>query len=504
MQICICIVAKIVVHYGQILAKVESEFMENLLKELDSDFCWEVLNSLDIGVFVLDAQGNYLYVNDCYCKMVDSTPKFFQNMSIPKLKEMGYLTVSVWEQVLQKNATVMALVTIKNIDLNQTYHHFTTGTPIFNSDGSIKYIIYMVESMESINRRIQAGMLNRQSSVNNIVRFASVNKTPEFSIVAESPIMKQLLSLLNNVAKTDASILITGPTGSGKEVLAQYTHYMSKRSDKPFICVDCASIPENLLESELFGFEKGAFTGAANQGKLGQIELANGGTLFLDEINSMPLGLQSKLLRVLETKKIRHLGGLEDRPVDFRLICASNHDLEALCREGSFRSDLYYRISVIPVKIPPLREHKEDIAPLIFHFLQYFCKKYSRMKVLTEDVIQAMLAYDWPGNVRELRNCIERIVVTSSETDLNVDTIPKGFLGESSGKAESSGDKASSKQPRLSFDREGFSFRSYMEQCEKQVIQEALAQFKSPAKAAEILGLDLSSVYRKIRKYKLG
>ena len=470
------------------------------MEEHDQYFFMELLNAINVGIFVLDAKGNYLYVNDSYCRMFNKKPEYFHNTSIPKLKEMGYLTVSVWEQVLQKNAPIVSLVTIRNIELDQVYQHFSTGIPIFNKDGSIKYILYIVESMESMTRRIQEGILNKQHRTEPDM----ITSDPNVDIIVESPKMKQLLTMLNNVSKTDASILITGPTGSGKEVLASYSHHKSTHNEGPFISVDCAAIPENLLESELFGYEKGAFTGAASQGKIGLIELANGGTLFLDEINSMPLGLQGKLLRVLENRKVKKIGALEAKAIDFRLICASNENLESLVQNGSFRSDLFYRINVVPVHVPPLHERKEDIAPLAFFFLNHFCKKYSRMKVLTENVLTSMLSYDWPGNVRELKNFIERLVVTSPDTDLQIDTIPKG-LAEN----HFSGNKPMfhpdlPQQTNLPISREaGFSHRAYMEQCEKQLLQDALAQFKKPAKVAEALDLDLSNVYRKMRKYHL-
>ncbi len=470
------------------------------MEEHDQYFFKELLNAINVGIFVLDAKGNYLYVNDCYCRMFNKKPEYFHNTSIPRLKEMGYLTVSVWEQVLQKNAPIVSLVTIRNIELNQVYQHFSTGIPIFNRDGSIKYILYFVESMESMTQRIQEGILNKQHRTETDV----ITSGPNVDIIVESPKMKQLLTMLNNVSKTDASILITGPTGSGKEVLANYAHRMSMHNDGPFISVDCAAIPENLLESELFGYEKGAFTGAANQGKIGQIELANGGTLFLDEINSMPLGLQGKLLRVLENRKVKKLGALEAKSIDFRLICATNENLESLVQNGGFRSDLFYRINVVPVHVPPLYERKEDIAPLAFFFLQHFCKKYSRMKVLTENVITAMLSYDWPGNVRELKNFIERLVVTSPDTDLQIDTIPKISAEDHFNENKPMFHSLLPEQINLPISREaGFSHRAYMEQCEKQLLQDALKQFKKPTKVAEVLDLDLSNVYRKMRKYHL-
>jgi len=460
-------------------------------------FFKDILEHLNMGIFVLDAQGRFLYFNDTYCSIVKKTRDFYIDTSIPKLKEAGYLSMSVWEQVLQKNAPVVALVTITDKELNQVYQCFTSAIPTFHEDGSIKHIFYLVETLENIYQRIQKGTLNRQNGWEP----GTVLPKQNVDIIAESPQMKQLLVLLSNVSKTDASILITGPTGSGKEVLAEYAHRMSARSGGPFVSVDCAAIPENLLEAELFGYERGAFTGANTQGKPGQIELANGGTLFLDEINSMPVGLQGKLLRVLETRMVKRLGAREARPIDFRLLCASNERLEDMVRGGSFRSDLYYRISVVPVQIPPLRERKEDIVPLSFFYLQYFCKKYSRIKVLSEDMIQEIMAYDWPGNVRELKNFMERIVVTSKDSDLTIDHLSSRVSGDADltdGKTP-----AAPAHTSIRFDSADFSYRSHMEQCEKKLLQEALAEFITPTRAAEALKLDLSNVYRKMRKFGL-
>lgn len=465
--------------------------------EHDIGFLTETLEHLGVGIFVLDAEGKYLYVNQTYCKLFDRTLDYFENMSIPKMMEKKYLSTSVWEQVLERKAPVVALMTITHDEVDRVFHHFTSAVPTFHEDGSIKYIFYLIEPMENINQRIQAGILNRQY----MKGIGEAVSGLEAGVVAESPKMKKLLALLAKVSKSDASILITGPTGSGKQVLAEYAHRISARSTGPFVGIDCAAIPENLLESELFGYGKGAFTGASAQGKIGQIELADGGTLFLDEINSVPLGLQGKLLHVLETKKVRRIGTHEERTIDFRLICASNENLQELVQSGSFRPDLYYRISVVPVQVPPLRERKEDIAQLSFMFLQFFSNKYSCIKVLSEEVLNAILAYDWPGNIRELRNFIERIVVTSPDTDLVVETIPDWLQLSVFPYTSVAGQPEYVALP-ASYGEE-FSFRSHMEQCEKQLMQEALTRFKTPARIAEALKLDLSNVYRKLKKYGL-
>ena len=466
--------------------------------EYDKSFYMRILENLNVGVFVLDAEGKYLFTNATYRGLFGKTKEYFLDMSIPKFKDMRYLSVSVWEQVVAMRAPVVAKITIVNREFNRIFHHFTSAVPSFDSDGNIKYIVYLVEPLENITKRLQLGALNKQYCV-ELGDFAVVYSN---DIVAESPQMKRLLELLASVAKTDASLLFTAPTGSGKQVLAEYAHSVSNRSDEPFVSIDCTAIPENLLESELFGYEKGAFTGASASGKKGQIEMANDGTLFLDEINSMPRELQGKLLRVLETKSVKRIGSNEIIPIDFRLMCASNESLEELTQTGQFRLDLYYRISVVPIRIPPLKERKEDIEELTFRFLQLFCNKYARIKILSEKVLDILKEYDWPGNVRELKNFIERLVVTSPAADVDIDSLPIWMIQNNVSTHELPEPSAALSIPSFSYSAD-FSFRSYMEECEKKLLQDALTTFKTPAKAAEVLRLDLSNVYRKMKKYNL-
>lgn len=470
--------------------------------EFEHSLYGEILDKINIGIFVLDAKGNYLYVNNAYMKMNYKPLSFYENTSVPKMKELGIITGGAWEKVMQEKRQVTVQLTVTDSDNDNAYQLFVSGTPSYNSDGSINHVICLAESMDKLNIRIQNGILNKCFGTDSTI--PKIQKS--IDIIAESPSMKQLLSQLSIVAKTDASILITGPTGSGKEVFAEYSHRMSARSNGPFIVVNCAAIPENLLESELFGYEKGSFTGASSLGKKGLIELANGGTLFLDEINSIPLSLQGKLLRVLETRQVKRVGALVCKAIDFRLLTASNEDLETLIKENRFRSDLFYRISVVPIRILPLRERTEDIIPLALYFLQHYCKKYSCMKVLSEQVMNFMLAYDWPGNVRELRNFIERLIATSPETDLLVEGVPTSLLQMV---IKTEHHPALQMLPAVGDDtspimyEKQFSYQSYMNQCEEQLIKNAFAHFKTPAKVAEMLKLDLSNVYRKKNKYKL-
>lgn len=253
------------------------------------------------------------------------------------------------------------------------------------------------------------------------------HKFPE--IIAKSSVMKEIFYIIEMVADSNSNVLITGESGTGKELIARAIHRLSKRKDRPFIVVDCTTLPENLLESELFGYEKGAFTGATEK-KIGLLELANGGTVFLDEIGELPTSLQKKFLRFLQEKEFQRLGGLNKIKVDVRVIAATNRDLENAVKEGSFREDLYWRLNVVRVHLPPLRERKEDIPLLIQHFVQKFAKENNRPIPMVEpEVMDMLINYEWPGNVRELMHVIERAVILSTSGVISLKHLPKRILG---------------------------------------------------------------------------
>ena len=471
--------------------------------EKEQDILWEMADVMPMGMFILDAQGNYLYTNQEYRDMVMEPEEFFRGQSIPKLKKMGYLATNVWEQVMEKRRTVVAVVSITDASHDRVYDTLTIGVPRFGPDGEIERIIYRQEALDRLNERLRKGVLNKH-------QFLGVETVPPVEgehIIAESPQMKEILNTLSVVSKTDASILVMGPSGSGKEVLARRVHRESARQRGPLVVLNCAAIPESLMESELFGYEKGAFTGAIPGGKKGLIEAADGGTLFLDEINSMSLPVQTKLLRVLETKQVTRLGAVAAKSVDFRLVCASNEDLRALVEKGSFRSDLFYRINVISLSIPPLRERKEDILPLAAYFVENFCKKYQCMKVLSGNAIRQLEAYDWPGNVRELRNTVERSVIMSPPQEWEIGSVSVEHReGEGGGGVQpqpSPGQGAGGALPALSDYDGDFSLRGYMDRCEEALLRDMLEKFRSPREIARRMKIDLSNVYRKLQKYQL-
>lgn len=250
--------------------------------------------------------------------------------------------------------------------------------------------------------------------------------------------MQSVIRQARNIADIDVTILLSGESGTGKNVIANYIHICSKRKDAPFVEINCASFPENLLESELFGYEKGSFTGALSAGKKGLVEAAKGGTLFLDEINSLPLSLQGKFLSLLENKSYRKVGSSETKKVDFRVVAATNRNLLEMVKEGTFRADLYYRLSVFPIWIPPLRDRREDIEALARYFIGKLSHQYGQDKIFTREAIEQLKIYEWPGNIRELRNFIERIILMTPPEINMIEAVPMEIMEDSFLKAPES------------------------------------------------------------------
>ncbi|MBR1922081.1 MAG: sigma-54-dependent Fis family transcriptional regulator [Kiritimatiellae bacterium] len=304
------------------------------------------------------------------------------------------------------------------------------------------------------------------------------------NLIASSPLMVSVCETIQKVAPTAATVLINGESGTGKEVIARTIHRNSTRAGKPWVAVNCAAIPENLLESEMFGHVKGSFTGAVAD-KEGLFEAANGGTLFLDEISSMPLILQGKLLRVLQEKEIRRVGGTRSIPVDVRVIAASNSNLEEAVVKGTFRSDLYYRFAVITIDIPPLRKRPEDIVPLAQHFIRNELGPGKPVPEIAPDAVRLLEAYDWPGNVRELENAIKHALTFHQGGEITKDLLPQKLLD--------------APIPKVAPGESNASLKSFLKQKEKEYIEQILSTTGGDKeKAAETLKVNLSTLYRKL------
>lgn len=338
---------------------------------------------------------------------------------------------------------------------------------------SLKGILARAVEQRHLKRELE--MLRR--------RLHGDDKAP--ALIGKHPSIRRILEIIDAVKNSDSAVLVTGETGTGKEIVSRRIHYTGNRSNKPFVVVNCAAIPSNLLESELFGYEKGAFTGAVSR-HVGKLEEAQGGTLFLDEIGEMELGLQAKLLRVLQDKEVERLGSNKKVKVDFRLISSTNRDLSVEVENGRFREDLFYRLNVVQINVPPLRERPEDIPFLVHAFLQDFCAKEGKMLEISNDALKALCQYSWPGNIRQLKNTIERTVVLARGKEIRCDDLPDQLCIR--------------EDQNLTITANGQTLKDLQESA----IRESLARAEgNKSKAAKMLGISRKALYKKIRDFQI-
>lgn len=344
-----------------------------------------------------------------------------------ELVEKGVFSESVTFKVFEERAPVSVMHEIKT---GQTV--LSTGHPVFNEEGEIVRVVTTARDVKELNHVKEELNKAKKLSEKYYSELEKLRKQQAKmeDIVVKSGEMKNVMDLAIQMGRVDSTVLITGESGVGKEVVAKAIHQSSERTSGSLIKVNCGAIPDNLLEAELFGYAEGSFTGAKKGGKPGMFELADGGSLFLDEIAELPLNLQVKLLRVLQEEEIIRVGGTKPIKIDVRIIAATNRDLAKMLKEGEFREDLFYRLNVVPIEIPPLRERKEDISQLIFKFLDDFNKKYNKNKKIDLDTINFLESYDWPGNVRELKNLIERFVVISEKDIIDLNFYLKVYIIE--------------------------------------------------------------------------
>lgn len=346
-------------------------------------------------------------------------------------------------------------------------------------------------SLEKVLLSIQNGLKVGQLEQEN--RTLKEKLAKDHEIIGSSPPISTLKQQIRIAAPTSGWVLITGENGTGKELVARNIHTSSKRRDKPFVEVNCAAIPEELIESELFGHEKGAFTGATASRK-GKFDLAHQGTLFLDEIGDMSLKTQAKILRILQEHKFERVGGNRTIKVDVRVVAATNKDLDVEIAQGHFREDLFYRLNVLPFHVPPLRDRREDIPDLVNHFLDYFCGKESRqIKTFEADAMDAMIRYNWPGNVRELKNIVERLVIMTPDSSIGLRHLPAAINRPQAADVESGAGMAS-----FTLD----TYREAREQFEKEFLLQKLAENDwNVSRTAEVIDIERSNLHRKIKAF---
>lgn len=458
------------------------------------EFYEDVFDNMPDALYVLDDKGNMICVNYAMIKKFDIPRDELLRYNVFDMYDDGLIDYVISKNVYEQKKEVVMCQKIFNSH-GKELMQMVSQMPILNDKGDIQYIIGVMRDMEELIGYYYDA-LNKYQTVKDI---GSKRSDDNKLLVYNSPQMSDLIRILNNVAPTDANILVQGESGTGKEVLAEYIHQMSERRDKEMVRINCAAFPETLLESELFGYEKGSFTGALGSGKKGLIETADGSTLFLDEINSLPLALQGKILRTIETKMVQRIGSDRPKKIDFRLIAATNEDLSECIKKKTFRADLYYRLNVIPAIIPPLRDRPSDIEPLIEYFLNKYCKKYGKEKTFGPEAMNVLKNYSWPGNVRELKNFVERIVLISASSVYCIKSIPPQMLNGQLLSPSSSGNGGNS---GCQFDIR-MSLEENLNAFEKQIIESVVQQYGSGKSAAEVLRVNQSTISRKMAKYNI-
>ncbi|BEB22491.1 sigma-54-dependent transcriptional regulator [Escherichia coli] len=434
----------------------------------------------------------------------DNISKIFATM-IDNM-DQGVLVVDDENRVQFVNQTALKTLGVVQNNINGKPIRFRPLTFESNfTHGHMQHIVSWDDKSELIIgqlHNIQGRQLFLMAFHQSHTSFSVANAPDEPHIeqlVGECRVMRQLKRLISRIAPSPSSVMVVGESGTGKEVVARAIHKLSGRRNKPFIAINCAAIPEQLLESELFGYVKGAFTGASANGKTGLIQAANTGTLFLDEIGDMPLMLQAKLLRAIEAREILPIGASSPIQVDIRIISATNQNLAQFIAEGKFREDLFYRLNVIPITLPPLRERQEDIELLVHYFLHLHTRRLGSVYPgIAPDVVEILRKHRWPGNLRELSNLMEYLVnVVPSGEVIDSTLLPPNLLNN--GTTEQS-DVTEVSEAHLSLDDAG---GTALEEMEKQMIREALSRHNSKKQVADELGIGIATLYRKIKKYEL-
>lgn len=457
----------------------ELQQVKQLKDELDA-----VIEASFDGIFITDSKANVLRVNEAYLRITGLTLEELEGKNMYDLIAKGYYNQSASIAVIEKGEPVTLTQTVKT---GRTM--LATGNPIYNEEGKLVRVLVNCRDLTELNKLKQeieqAQRLNKHYQ-EELKRFMLDG---EENYIAQAKKSRELMELVNKLGQVDSTVLIQGESGVGKEIVAQELHNNSLRADQPYIKVNCAAIPESLLESELFGYESGAFTGALKKGKVGIFELADKGTLFLDEIGEFPLSLQGSLLRVLQEGEVTRVGGTSPIKVDVRIIAATNRNLAEMVARNEFRKDLYYRLNVIPIHVAPLRERREEIPDLIEYFVSLYNKKYNLNKTFDPKLIKKLMEYRWPGNVRELKNYVERAVVIAEDSVITEVPMPQTSELEI-------GNEGLNINPHAQI-----TLKQAIEAYEKELLSKYIAYYKTTRKTAAALGVSQTTVWRKALQY---
>lgn len=448
-----------------------------------------LLNTLTDSIYIADHEGNTLWLNKA-SEGSNGPKEIFIGRNVKDLEAEGFFNPSVIRLALEAGHDVSLIQT-----LSKGEKFLVTGHIVTNEEGETELIIaHGREITEVVKMSTQfketEELLKQYTKEIQEMRMGNRKKSLDNKLIGKSSTLRSLLNLIKKVSEVEATILITGETGVGKTFIAKQIHQLSARKDKSFVQINCGSIPESLLESELFGYKTGAFTGANKGGKPGLVKMAENGTLFLDEIGELPLHLQAKILQLIQDKTYLPIGDTKWQSADVRIIAATNLDLEKMIEQKKFRSDLFYRLNVLPIKVPSLRERREDIYHLANVFLNKFNENYQQDLYFSRKVLECFQNYDWPGNIRELENLIERLVITSKSEEITEEELPEKI-------------RKTTDQP-VQFPAEADRpLPEMVEELEKTMILKASKSNHSTRKIAKSLGITQSSLLRRLKKYNI-
>ncbi|MDQ0270419.1 sigma-54 interaction domain-containing protein [Cytobacillus purgationiresistens] len=447
-----------------------------------------IIESSYDGIYLTDIEGNTLLTNSAMERITGIPKEYYMGKKVESLIKRGILESSVTKRVIETKES------ISRVQFNRAGNEslLLTGSPVFNEKREVESVVTNIRDLSQLielqNALKEANELNH-SYRKEIERLKKKENEQSSSIIMKSEKMREIYDTVDRLVNVDATVLVLGETGVGKDVLAKYIYEHSDRNRKgKYIKLNCGAIPSELIESELFGYEKGAFTGAGQQGKPGMFELADQGVLFLDEVGELPLSAQVKLLRVIQEKEVQRIGAVAAQQINVRLIAATNRNLKSMVDEGLFREDLYYRLNVIPIHIPRLSERPKDIHPLLEYFLAKNNQKYNFQKQFSEELKSFFHQHSWPGNIRELSNLVERLLLVSKETIITLKDLPQEYqLAIHS----------------VNLPPESLTLKEAIELAEKQVICHAMKTCTSTYELATKLETSQPTISRKLKKYGL-
>ncbi|HHS9368556.1 TPA: sigma-54 interaction domain-containing protein [Clostridioides difficile] len=471
---------------------------------LDLEFYQKILEASHDEICVSDDKGIIIYCNKAFEENYGLKKEDILGKNVSFLEDSGYSTKSPIPIVL-KTKTKFSL----EQDTQTGKKLIITATPIFDENGHLEFTVENCRDITELNNiknkleDTKKQVKKYKSEVETLYRTAL---RIEDTVIMDGIVMRPIINTVNHVSKTDVSVLLLGESGTGKSSLARYIHHNSNRSNGPFITINCATISPQLLESELFGYTSGAFTGASTKGKVGLVELANGGTLFLDEIGDIPQNLQAKFLQLIQDRTFTPVGSLKNKKVDVRIISATNVDLVSKVKEKKFREDLYYRLNVIEIKLPPLRERRDNLVEIIKYYFNRYSSDFNLNKTISKEAMDAIANYRFPGNIRELQNIIQKILLTCTDNHITIDDLPNILTKNIH--ITNNGNKTHISQinkviisDSKSTNYKNKNFDTLIKEYEKNIILDAYEKFGSSYKVAKHLEISQSKANRLIRKY---